>query len=133
MKTSSSTWIGWACVANVCLAACRDDRAANSVKSDSGADAATDRGARGSRDAAIDGGGAHCETRCAPDQSLSSTDCICESAGVRMRIAPLSEGFFAQPWPLATRLRADGTLDLDGFPAPFAALFVVLNLPTIAS
>jgi hypothetical protein len=50
-----------------------------------------------------------------------------------MRIAPLSEGFFAQPWPLATRLRADGTLDLDGFPAPFAALFVVLNLPTIAS
>jgi hypothetical protein len=48
-----------------------------------------------------------------------------------MRIAALSEGFYAQPWPLDTRLHDNGALDLSGFPTPADALFINLNLPTI--
>jgi hypothetical protein len=72
-----------------------------------------------------------CENRCQPDEGLDAADCSCSRGGVHMRLAPLSEGFYAQPWPLATRLHADGTLDLSGFPAPPAALFITANLATI--
>ena len=92
----------------------------------------------GADDAGADAGGATpdagaCELRCAPEQSLLLESCECSSEGVRMRLAALDQGFYAQPWPLATRLRDDGTLDLDGFPTPPNATFIVANLPTIAS
>lgn len=58
----------------------------------------------------------------------------CEPAcGVHMRLEPLEEGFYAQPWPLAMRLREDGALDLAGFPMPAAATFLSDNLETIAT
>jgi hypothetical protein len=95
---------------------------------------------RGDRDAAVDGstqggrGGAPspCKrSRCEPEESLDPDGCRCSMDGVRMRIAPLSEGFYAQPWPLATRLHDNGALDLTDFPTPDAALFINANLPTI--
>jgi predicted esterase len=91
----------------------------------------------GTRDAAVDGGSkssggaAACKLRCEPEQSLEPDDCKCSRAGVRMRIAALSEGFYAQPWPLDTRLHDNGALDLSGFPTPDGALFIKRNLPVI--
>ena len=72
-----------------------------------------------------------CDERCEPDEGIDLATCACSGDGVKMRLAPLSEGFYAQPWPLASRLHADGTLDLSGFPTPAAALFITSNLPTI--
>lgn len=69
--------------------------------------------------------------RCEPLESFSLEHCACSADGVHMRLGPLSEGFYAQPWPLDTRLRANGLLDLGGFPTPPAALFINANLPAI--
>ena len=74
-----------------------------------------------------------CAMRCEPQESLDIDACACTSDGVRMRLSALEEGFYAQPWPLATRLRDDGTLDLEGFPAAPSASFVNNNLETFAS
>ena len=56
------------------------------------------------------------------------------SQPVQMRLGDLRrDGFFAQPWPLATRLNADGTLDLDGFPLDPQATFIQDRLPTLSA
>src|SRR5262245_2581352 len=55
-----------------------------------------------------------------------------DEAGVHMRLGPLTDGFYAQPWPLATRLRGDGTPEMAGFTMPAAASFVAENLETLA-
>ena len=92
--------------------------------------AAVDGGIAG--DAGRDGaaGDETCEAACGAELVPSDEDCVC--AGVHMRLLPLREGFYAQPWPLATRMRSDGALDLEGFPMPEAATFLADNLETIA-
>jgi predicted esterase len=103
------------------LVACGDDGSGDGGGAAEGSDAG----------GALDAGS--CDLRCGPEQSLRVEACECTSEGARMRLAALDQGFYAQPWPLATRLRDDGTLDLDGFPTPANATFIVANLPTIAS
>jgi len=111
--------IGWALAGY----ACGDDADDLSRTRDAGLDGGPKTG----------GGAGACKAppRCEPDESLAPDDCKCSRDGVRMRIAPLSEGFYAQPWPLDTRLHDNGALDLTGFPTPEAALFINVNLPTI--
>jgi predicted esterase len=104
-------------VAGALLGACGGDRAEPTAVGDGGAG---------------DGQVGACDMRCAAAESPEKDACGCTTDGVRMRLSSLTEGFFSQPWPLATRLRADDTLDLNGFPAPLGALFVTLNIGTIA-
>src|SRR5262245_7537528 len=75
-----------------------------------------DGGPDGGPDVGQDAGAPEsCDMRCEPEESLSK-DCRCTQAGVRMRLGELSDGFFAQPWPLRSRLSDDGTLVLTDFP-----------------
>ncbi len=92
-----------------------------------------DAGLAGAGGADAGGPGSACSLHCAPEESLDADACACTSDGVRMRLSSLKDGFYAQPWPLATRLRDDGTLDLDDFPTASNASFVNDNLDTIAS
>jgi hypothetical protein len=104
-----------------------------------GGNAGPDAGKR--RDAGASNGsvaGVCGEKRCAADETLipNVKGCRCTRDGVRMRLgAPtdLPRDFYAQPWPLATRLRKDGSLDLDGFPTPAGASFVRNNLQLLAT
>ena len=114
-------WMGWGGWLLLLAAACSDSDDVSG--GDGGRDGGTPR---------LDGAASGCkQKRCAPEESFSLEDCACTDEGVRMRLAPLSEGFYAQPWPLATRLHDNGALDLAGFPTPPAALFINVNLPTI--
>ncbi|MGD8861950.1 MAG: alpha/beta hydrolase, partial [Myxococcales bacterium] len=76
-----------------------------------------------------------CEMRCAAEQTpLSDGDeCACSAAGVRVRLVSLGDGFYAQPWPLSSRLSEGGGLDLDGLPTAAAASFINDNLQLLAT
>lgn len=52
-------------------------------------------------------------------------------SGVGMRLGSLDDGFYNQPWPLSTRLRDDGTLDLTDLPTAASAAFINNNLDLI--
>jgi predicted esterase len=83
----------------------------------------------GAGDAAM--AAASCARRCAPDES-HGPDCRCTQDGARMRLGDLADDFYAQPWPLVTRLSTDGSLDLTGYPTAAGATFVRNNLALLA-
>lgn len=92
-------------------------------------DADGQNAADSSHDAAITD--AECATRCAPDETPQG--CGCSRDGVRMRFGDPREEYYAEPWPLSTRVRADGGLDLTGIPLPATAGFLRDNLETLAT
>ena len=123
----NACWITWTwatrtalccaliCIAGAGLAACSSDRAEANAARDGGSDSGSDGEDDDTGDANSCGG-----MHCAPDESPLGTGkhCECSKDGVRMRFAPLSEGFYAQPWPLATRCAPTARSISPAIPAP---------------
>lgn len=81
------------------------------------------------------GAAAHCDA-CPDNQDIvEPVACECALTTAHMRLAKTGgvDDFYARPWPLDSRLTAEGALDLEGFPHPEGATWLTNNMQTVAT